>query len=227
MSLRGGAEPEVYTPDTGPRVRVNQEAYLPDGPKEATVVTEATDPVAWQLLDGSGAVVTSGTTSPQGVDPSADLNVHTIDFGGVDVTGTGFTLVADGETSHPFDIDEAAYEDLRTDTMTFFYTNRSGIEISDELAPGYGRAAGHVGVAPNQGDTAVPCQDLDDDSQALYDEPWTCEGTRDVTGGWYDAGDHGQVRRQRRHLRRPAAADVRAQPARRPRPTRARSPTAP
>ncbi len=49
-----------------------------------------------------------------------------------------------------------------------------------------------MGVAPNQGDTAVPCQDLTDDAQRLYDEPWTCEGTRDVSGGWYDAGDHGK-----------------------------------
>ncbi len=192
VSLRGGAEPDVYVPDTGPRVRVNQVAYLPEGPKTATLVTEATDPLPWQLLDGAGAVVASGTTTPEGVDPTAGLNVHTISFDGVDATGTGFTLVADGETSYPFDLGAAAYEDLRTDAMTFFYTNRSGIEILDELAPGYGRAAGHVGVAPNQGDLAVPCQDLDDDSQALYDEPWTCEGTREVTGGWYDAGDHGK-----------------------------------
>lgn len=192
VSLTGGAEPEVYAPVTGPRVRVNQEAYLPEGPKRATLVTDATDPVPWQLLDAAGAVVASGQTVPQGVDPSADENVHTVDFSDVVRTGTGFTLVADGGTSHPFDLGEAAYERLRTDAMTFFYTNRSGLEISDELAPGYGRPAGHVGVAPNQGDTAVPCQDLADDSQALYEQPWTCEGTRDVTGGWYDAGDHGK-----------------------------------
>lgn len=43
VSLVGGVPPEVYEPDTGPRVRVNQVAYLPDGPKAATVVTEATD----------------------------------------------------------------------------------------------------------------------------------------------------------------------------------------
>ncbi|MFC3689799.1 glycoside hydrolase family 9 protein [Aquipuribacter hungaricus] len=192
VTLTGGAEPDVYAPDTGPRVRVNQDAYLADGPKHATVVTESTDPLPWQLLDAAGAVVTAGTTVPEGVDPTAALSVHTVDLSGLDTAGTGYVLVADGETSHPFDVAADPYEDLRTDTMTFFYTNRSGIEISDELAPGYGRPAGHVGVGPNQGDTAVPCQDLEDDSQALYDEPWTCEGTRDVTGGWYDAGDHGK-----------------------------------
>ena len=191
VSLTGGAEPEEYVPDTGPRVRVNQLGYLPDGPKNATVVTEATRPMQWQLHQ-DGEVVARGRTTPEGVDPSAGLNVHTVDFGRARATGDGFTLVVDGETSYPFAIRADLYEQLRVDAKTFFYTNRSGVEILEEIAPGYGRAAGHVGVAPNQGDVEVPCQDLDDPSQLLYDEPWTCEGTRDVTGGWYDAGDHGK-----------------------------------
>ncbi len=45
VSLTGGAPPEVYQPNTGPRVRVNQVGYLPDGPKHATLVTDATTPV--------------------------------------------------------------------------------------------------------------------------------------------------------------------------------------
>src|SRR5207344_2976808 len=102
-------------------------------------------------------VVASGSTVPRGVDPTAALNVHTIDFSTYTTEGTGLTLVADGETSRPFDIGTAAYEQLRKDSLTFFYTNRSGIAIDDSLAPGYGRAAGHVGVPPNTGDTAVGC----------------------------------------------------------------------
>ena len=192
VSLTGGAEPETYEPDTGPRVRVNQFGYLPEGPKGATVVTEATGPLPWQLRDAAGRLVTVGTTTPAGVDPSAGLNVQTVDFGRYTLPGAGFTLVVDGETSRPFDIRADAYEPLRKDSKTFFYTNRSGIEILDAIVPGYGRAAGHVGVAPNQGDTAVPCQALEDDSQKLLAEPWTCDYTSDVSGGWYDAGDHGK-----------------------------------
>ncbi len=194
--LEGGAERPPYVPETGPRVRVNQEAYLPEGPKGATLVTDATGALPWELKDSAGATVAKGRTTPRGVDPSAGLNVHTIDFTRYAEAGEEYVLVADGERSHPFDIGEAAYERLRDDAMTFFYTNRSGTPISDELAPGYGREAGHVGVAPNQGDTAVPCQSLEDDSQAILvaqgDEPWTCDYTTDVTGGWYDAGDHGK-----------------------------------
>jgi endoglucanase len=191
VSLRGG-EPDVYEPDTGPRVRVNQVAYLPYGPKGATLVTEATAALPWEIRNAAGTVVRRGSTTPRGTNPSSGLNVHVIDFSSLRSTGAGYTLTADGETSHPFDVSPAAYEGLRRDSLAFYYANRSGTPISDAVLPGFGRAAGHVGVPPNQGDTAVGCQELGDDSQKLLDEPWTCDYTRDVSGGWYDAGDHGK-----------------------------------
>lgn len=179
-SLLGGVPPEVYEPDTGPRVRVNQVAYLPSGPKNATLVTDATAKLPWQLKNAAGRVVAQGSTTPRGTDASSAQNVHSIDFGSYKKQGKDFTLVADGETSRPFDIGTSAYERLRTDAAKYYYTQRSGIEIRDDLRPGYGRAAGHVDVAPNQGDGKVPCQ------------PGVCDYTLDVTGGWYDAGDHGK-----------------------------------
>ncbi len=180
VSLKGGAPPDVYKPDTGPRVRVNQVAYLPKGPKNATVVTDATTPLAWRLKNAGGEVVASGETTPRGVDASSGQNVHSIDFSGYTKPGSGYTLTADGETSRPFDIGADAYERLSVDALKFYYTQRSGIAIQDSLRPGYGRPAGHAGVAPNQGDTAVPCQ------------PGICDYSLDVSGGWYDAGDHGK-----------------------------------
>ncbi|MGW2567227.1 glycoside hydrolase family 9 protein [Streptomyces sp. NPDC001537] len=180
ISLLGGVPPEVYQPDTGPRVRVNQVAYLPSGPKNATLVTDATAKLPWQLKDADGATVDHGWTVPRGVDASSGQNVHSIDFGDYRRPGKGFTLVADGETSRPFDIGAGAYEQLRLDSVKYYYTQRSGIAIRDDLRPGYGRAAGHLDVAPNQGDAHVPCQ------------PGVCDYTLDVTGGWYDAGDHGK-----------------------------------
>ncbi|GAA1405552.1 cellulase [Catellatospora coxensis] len=180
ISLKGGAEPEVYEPDTGPRVRVNQVGYLTKGPKNATVVTEATAALPWQLKNAGGTVVASGSTTPRGVDASSGQNVHSIDFSSYAVAGAGFTLVADGETSRPFDLAGNLYAGLRDDALKFFYTQRSGVAISDALRPGYGRPAGHVGVAPNKGDTSVPCQ------------PGVCDYSLDVSGGWYDAGDHGK-----------------------------------
>jgi endoglucanase len=180
VSLVGGVPPEVYVPDTGPRVRVNQVAYLPRGPKKATLVTETTTKLPWQLKNAAGATVARGTTVPRGVDVSSGQNVQTIDFSRYHKRGTGYTLVADGETSRPFDIDAAVYEQLRADALKFYYTQRSGIEIREDLRPGYARPAGHVDVPPNLGDGSVPCQ------------PGVCDYRLDVTGGWYDAGDHGK-----------------------------------
>jgi endoglucanase len=181
VSLRGGEAEPPYVPDTGPRVRVNQVGYLPNGPKNATIVTEATDALAWELHDGTGDTVASGQTRPRGVDPASGQNVHTVDFSGFTTAGAGYTLVADGETSHPFDISGDVYDQLRSDALQFFYIQRSGIAIDGALVgQPYARPAGHVGVAPNQGDTDVPCQ------------PGVCDYSLDVRGGWYDAGDHGK-----------------------------------
>ncbi|MBB6545313.1 glycoside hydrolase family 9 protein [Nonomuraea rubra] len=180
VSLKGGAEPEEYEPDTGPRVRVNMVGYLPAGPKKATLVTEATEPLEWELKNADKETVASGETVPRGVDASSGQNVHTLDFGSYRKAGEGYTLTADGETSRPFDLAADLYDRLPVDALKFYYTQRSGIEIRDDLRPGYGRPAGHVGVAPNQGDVEVPCQ------------PGVCDYSLNVKGGWYDAGDHGK-----------------------------------
>ena len=186
--------PPAYEPETGPRVRVNQVGYLPQGPQRATLVTEQTDAVAWQLLSGA-TVVRSGTTTPRGVDPTAGLNVHEIELDGVTTPGT-YTLRADGETSHPFVVGADIYQDLRHDALDYFYPARSGIAIDGSIMgdTAYSRAAGHVGrpgdATPNQGDHAVPCI-TPAEAQGLYGD-WSCDYTLDVVGGWYDAGDHGK-----------------------------------
>jgi len=181
ISLKGGAAPPVYVPQTGPRVRVNQVGYLPSGPKQATVVTDATDALPWQLKNSAGAVVASGNATPRGVDAASGLGVQDIDFTSFRGTGSGYTLVADGDTSYPFTIGNGTYSSLRSDALQFFYTQRSGIAIDGNLVgQQYARPAGHAGVAPNQGDTDVPCQ------------AGVCDYRLNVAGGWYDAGDQGK-----------------------------------
>jgi endoglucanase len=179
VSLTGGVEEPPYEPETGSRVRVNQVGYLPNGPKRATLVTDSASPVPWQLKH-DGQQVASGTSTPAGAERTSGLNVHTIDFTAYKGTGTGYTLTADGETSHPFDLSAQAYDQLKADALSVYYPWRSGIAIDNAIAPGYGRPAGHIGVAPNQGDISVPCA------------PGTCDYSLDVSGGWYDAADHGK-----------------------------------
>lgn len=195
VQLVSGGEPPAFEPETGPRVRVNQLGYEPTGPKRATLVTEATDPVAWKVLDDKGATAAEGTSTPFGVDASSGLSVQEIDFSTVTAEGT-YTIEADGETSYPFAIKAGLYRDLRDSALDFFYLARSGIAIDAAIVgDAYAREAGHVGAPggtdKNQGDNGVACQPAAD-SQAIYGEPWTCDYTLDVVGGWYDAGDHGK-----------------------------------
>ncbi|MFE1794056.1 glycoside hydrolase family 9 protein [Streptomyces sp. NPDC059525] len=180
LTLPAGDAPPATPTDTP--IRVNQLGYLPDGPKRATVVSTASAPLGWQLRDAAGAVVASGTTTVRGADQASGQSTHLVDFGAYTGTGTGYTLGVDGRTSHPFDISPSLYDALRADSMSFFYQQRSGIAIDAALAGGsaYARPAGHLGVAPNKGDSDVPCQ------------AGVCDYRVDARGGWYDAGDHGK-----------------------------------
>ncbi|MEV8626137.1 glycoside hydrolase family 9 protein [Streptomyces sp. NPDC051079] len=162
-------------------VRVNQVGYLPDGPKRATVVTTATQALSWQLRNASDTLVASGSTVPRGADTPSGQTVQVADFSSYRSTGSGYVLSVDGSSSAPFDIRADLYDTLRSDSMAFFHHQRSGIAIDASLVgSAHARPAGHLGVAPNQGDTSVPCQAT------------VCDYTQDVRGGWYDAGDHGK-----------------------------------
>lgn len=175
--------------DASPRLVVNQVGYLVDGPKKATLVTTSSTALPWTLKNSSGGTVLTGQTIPKGSDPTAGSIVHVIDFAAPSLpVAAGYTLTADGVTSLPFPIGIVRYEELRTEALEYFYYARSGLEIFNTPGHvGYERKAGHVGVLPNRGDVAVPCQPA---GEGVYG--WTCDYTKDVQGGWYDAGDQGK-----------------------------------
>jgi len=191
VSFRTSPPPAPYEPQTGPAVRVNQAGYLADGPRRANLITEDTATHTWELLDATGAVVGSGTTGESFTAPSVGVGVQLIDFtaASAGLTGTGFTLRVGDEVSYPFSLGEPVYGGLLRDALTYFYLARSGTPIDGAVVgdEAYTRAAGHVNVAPNQGDAGVGCHE-----PFPWDEGYTCDYTLDVTGGWYDAGDHGK-----------------------------------
>ncbi|WP_405952133.1 glycoside hydrolase family 9 protein [Streptomyces prunicolor] len=181
VSVTGGAIPPGGGRDFGSPVRTNQYGYAVHGPKKASIVNSSTKPVRWRLLDDSGEVVKSGRTDVQGTDAASGDHVHIADFSSVRKAGTGYTLVVGDATSYPFAIAENPYTTLRKDSLGYFYDVRSGTPIEAQYAgDAYARPAGHIGVAPNKGDTDVPCL------------PGTCDYSLDVQGGWYDAGDQGK-----------------------------------
>ncbi|MEJ6950683.1 glycoside hydrolase family 9 protein [Natronospora cellulosivora (SeqCode)] len=157
-------------------IRANQTGYLPNAVKRATVISDSNSSLNWELKDNTGRVVYSGQTQRFGFDPASGDNVHIIDFSSFEDEGENFTLSVGNSESFPFDISENVYRQLRYDAFSYFYHNRSGIDITMPYAGGeeWTRPAGHVP------DIAEPGPGV----EGNY--------TIDATGGWYDAGDHGK-----------------------------------
>ncbi len=160
-----------------PPLRANQVGYLPQFAKRATLATAADAPATWQLVDAAGQVLATGSTRPFGDDPDSGERVHQLDFSGYRTPGDGLRLRVGAETSTPFAISTAAYERLVRDAFKYFYHNRSGIPIEEPYAGGqqWTRPAGHLS------DRTAPCA-----------PDAGCDYVLDVSGGWYDAGDHGK-----------------------------------
>jgi len=168
--------PPAEAPPEVPKVAVNQTGYLPKLPKTAVLDSGATEPQKWELLDGAGSVVAEGMSQPIGPDPNSGNSVHHIDFSSFKGTGEGFVLRVGDDRSYPFDIEKNVYTKLKYDALSYLYHNRSGIEPQMPYAGDaqWTRPAGHL---PDK----APCaKDIG------------CNYTLDVTGGWYDAGDHGK-----------------------------------
>ncbi len=197
VALSGLAEVEtlpefpVAQPVTHSLVRLNQIGYQPQAPKNATLVSAKTAALDWELHDTHNTVVLSGTSTVHGLDAASGDHVHRIDFSSYTTAGSGYTLHVGADVSHPFSISPSIYRQLKYDALAYFYHNRSGIAITLPYAgeARWERPAGHLGVAPNQGDTAVTCFKGKDTKE----RDWPgCGYSLDVSKGWYDAGDHGK-----------------------------------
>ncbi len=159
-----------------PKVRVNQVGYFPALAKRALVVSSSATPLPWEVVAG-GAVVAKGETVLNGSDVASGERLHLVDFSSFKQAGAGYKLRVGADTSFPFAVGRDLYKKLKYDALAYFYHNRSGIPITMPYAgeQRWARPAGHLG------DKSVPCA------------PGSgCSYSLDVTGGWYDAGDHGK-----------------------------------
>jgi len=176
-SVASSARPAKIKSAAPAAVLVNQVGYFPGLVKLATVRIGGGKPKPWRLVDAAGRELTSGQTQVAGTDALAGETVQIADFSSFDREGHGLAVIVGSDRSHPFDISPTIYHRLKYDALTYFYQNRSGIEIVMPYAGGaqWARPAGHLS------DKSVPCA------------PGAGCGYRlDVSGGWYDAGDHGK-----------------------------------
>jgi endoglucanase len=171
----------AQTPPLNP-LRLNQVAFGTDGPKAATLVDPATRPMDWSIAATDGRVVLRGQTSVVGLDHTSGDHVHTIRFD--DLRPAGHYTLAIGDHRRNLVISDTPFAAVKRGALIFFYENRSGIAIEAEhvARPDLARPAGH---APDRA-TCFAGEDM-------RGNVWPgCDYTLDVSGGWYDAGDHGK-----------------------------------
>ena len=187
MSLIDLTSDENDYPDVSPYERAgiltNQVCYFPERAKRATLLSDSSKAVDFEVKDSSGKTVYEGKSTPFGHDKDSDDEVHILDFSSLKKEGTYHIEAADGSESRDFEIcGSSVYSSLLYDSLNYFYQNRSGIEIKSEYissgdTSALARAAGHP-------------KDM-----AEIEQTWGYSGSSgsvDVTGGWYDAGDHGK-----------------------------------
>ncbi len=161
----------------------NQVGYFQEAAKKATLITENEEKVSFSVMDLNGSEVYTGESYPMGIDADSGDSVQILNFSDFKDAGT-YTLKAGDSVSREFTIGGTdTYSGMLYDALNYFYQNRSGIAIDSTYitsgdAASLARAAGH---ASDVARITTDWNDLNSNG-----------GTQDVTGGWYDAGDHGK-----------------------------------
>ncbi|MBR3046287.1 MAG: glycoside hydrolase family 9 protein [Oscillospiraceae bacterium] len=188
-------------------ISVNQLGYFPETKKIAVLSDNSGDILhdaekiklsgtyTVNLVDASsGKTVKSFTSSAPSYDKDSDDNVCKIDFSDYKEPGT-YYLQVDGQTwrSFEFKIGNDIYtekgHDLLTNSINYFYQNRSGIDIeSAYVVSGTEKGLAHQGG--HKTDTAY-VQPKWINEYSSKDEAKTSYSIT-ANKGWYDAGDHGK-----------------------------------
>jgi endoglucanase len=165
-------------------IALNQLGFEPHGPKIALIQSAATAPLDWRVVDAAGSIRLAGRSKPLGADSLSGQSLHLADFHDLTTSGQGYRLVVGNVASDPFAVQTGLYAPLAKDALTYFYHNRAGVPIEARFAggPESARPAGH----PKE---VVGCFDGVDQKGNRWPG---CDHKLDVTGGWYDAGDHGK-----------------------------------
>ncbi len=180
-----------------PFIIVDQFGYLPGAPKIAVIkdpqvgfdsANSFTPGTTFALVNASsGDTVMTGNPVAWNngmTDPSSGDKVWHFDFSAISQTGTYFILDLEKNIrSYEFKISPSVYNEVMKHAMRTFFYQRSGFAKELPYAePGWVDGASHIG--PNQ-----------DKNARLYNDRNNPATERDVSGGWYDAGDYNKYTR--------------------------------
>lgn len=167
-----------------PTVKLNQVGYLPEAEKVALasgfreiLLCDETTPFYVVRTDSREAVFSGTMSLVTDYDEHSGEAVYAMDFSGLREAGNYQVLFTDGGgvacESVSFTIGGDAYDGLLKDVCRYYYFQRANVELEEAYAGEWAREGLH------QEDFAMPF--LSDETQ-----------TRDVSGGWFDAGDFGK-----------------------------------
>ena len=151
-------------------VVVDQVGYLPGFKKIAFLVNPDGSPVKFKIMDTGGNVVFEGKVEKKTDEGylSGD-RVYILDFSDFEKEGE-YTIVCGDAKSYPFKIGENVYGDAFKLTMVSYYLQRCGQKVK------CGKF--HHETCHTQ------------EKEAVYHPATGFKGTKDVRGGWHDAGNY-------------------------------------
>ena len=160
------AEQDVLSP------RLNQVGFRPDATKSFVIggTAERAPPLTFSVETLGGTGVFAGRIDPALHDLTRTTGEHVRVGDFTAFKGPGRYRVRVGSSaSHPFEIGDAIYAPVVRDAARAFYLIRANVAHDDPVT-GIRHAAGHLSEARMRVDGAE----------------------RDLTGGWYNAGDYGK-----------------------------------
>lgn len=151
-----------------PDVNVSQIGYKTDDVK--TVITANEKDTVFSVIDkATGKSVFDGNYGEAVYDAATDTNVKQGDFSSLTAPGTYYVVSGDNQ-SYEFTIADDVYNDIYKDVVLMLYNQRCGVELDESVSGDFAHGACHTGEAMIYGTNK----------------------TKDVSGGWHDAGDYGR-----------------------------------
>ncbi len=163
---------EVEEVDNTVACNVNQIGYLPDSRKLVTVraIEGEALQTEFSVLNDKDEAVYTGTLSAPSYSQYSGEQVYIGDFSEVKQDGVYTIKVGDDKVSFPFAIGSDVYDEVLLDAFHMLYNQRCGSDLTEEFAGEFAHPACHTTDAIIYG----------------------TNNTKDVSGGWHDAGDYGR-----------------------------------
>lgn len=151
-------------------IYINQAGYYTDAKKIAAMTTTG----RFQVMRKQGEYdysVYDGQALELGLDEASRDTVYSADFSNVTEEGQYYIKAEDGSVSCTFTIGQQVYKNVHKDMLKALYYQRCGCELEEQYAGVYKHGCCHQG-------------------RALFFNHQ--EISKEVTGGWHDAGDYGR-----------------------------------